>query len=150
LERNAKRDADGLPSRPVPDDGPWAPSPVLGILRNPRYAGYSTYTPPTVQPDGGKRRSWRAAILRSDSGEPVPSQWDSLVPEATWWAVQDRLDDPDRVTNRMGTDRRHLGSGLYLCGWKDVETGEVCGNPYERMGCGTAVRGMCCGCGSTS
>ena len=134
LERNAKRDADGLPPRPVPDDGPWAPSTVLGILRNPRYAGYSTYTPPTVQPDGGKRRSWRAAILRSDSGEPVPSQWDSLVPEATWWAVQDRLDDPDRVTNRMGTDRRHLGSGLYLCGWKDVETGEVCGKPVRAHG----------------
>ena len=131
LQRNERRAADGLPPRPVPDDGPWAPSTVLGILRNPRYAGYSTYSPPTIQPDGGKRRSWRATILRSDSGDPIRSQWDSLVPEATWWAVQDRLDDPNRATNRVGTDRRHLGSGLYLCGWQEPDAGEVCGKPVR-------------------
>src|SRR5690625_6744220 len=56
------------------------------------------------------------------------------ISEATWWACQDRLDDPDLVTNRMGTDRRHLGSGLYLCGWKDVETGEVGGKPVRAHG----------------
>lgn len=131
LERNQKRSDEGLPPRPVPDDGPWPPSTVLGILRNPRYAAYSTYTPSTVQPDGGKRRSWRATIMRTDSGEPVRSIWEPLVSEATWWAVQDRLDDPRRVTNRLGTDRRHLGSGLYLCGWRDTDTGEMCGLPIR-------------------
>ncbi|SMX86140.1 recombinase family protein [Brevibacterium aurantiacum] len=130
-ERNEKRASDGLPPRPVPDDGPWPPSTVLGILRNPRYAAYSTYTPSTMQPDGGKRRSWRATILRTDSGEPVRSQWAPLVSEATWWAVQDRLDDPKRVTNRVGTDRRHLGSGLYLCGWRDPESDEMCELPVR-------------------
>lgn len=40
IERNAKRAAEGLPPpREVPDDRPWAESPVLGILLNPRYAG---------------------------------------------------------------------------------------------------------------
>ena len=36
LERNARRQAEGKQLRPVPDDKPWSPSTVLGILRNPR------------------------------------------------------------------------------------------------------------------
>lgn len=130
-ERNRDRTEAGLKPRPVPDDGPWPPSTVLGILRNPRYAGYSTYTPKSAQADGGKRRGWRASILRDDAGEPVPGQWAAIVPEGVWWAVQERLDDPARVTNRVGTDRRHLGSGLYLCGWADPESGHECGLPVR-------------------
>ena len=75
MERNAKREEANktLPPeqqqriRPVPEDGPWSPSTVLGILRNPRYAGFSTYTPKTEQPTGGRRRSWKAAILRDEA-----------------------------------------------------------------------------------
>src|SRR5699024_4593454 len=52
IERNARRVADGHEERPVPNDGPWSPSTVLGILRNPRYAGYSTYTPKEVLANG--------------------------------------------------------------------------------------------------
>lgn len=124
IERNARRAEENktLPPqkqrkpRPVPDDAPWPPSTVLGILRNPRYAGYSTYTPKDVQSDGGKRRSWRASIHRDDTGEPVRGQWQAIVDEGTWSAAQDRLDNTERITNRVGTERRHLGSGLYLCG----------------------------------
>ncbi|MCK8476922.1 recombinase family protein [Microbacterium aurugineum] len=124
LERNARREQENksLPPqkkrklRPVPEDAQWSPSTVLGMLRNPRYAGYSTYTPKNDQPDGGKRRAWRASILRDESGEPVRGQWKPIVDEGVWSAVQDRLDSPERVTNRIGTDRRHLGSGLYRCG----------------------------------
>lgn len=116
IERNAKRAEAGHAERPVPDDGPWSPSTVLGILRNPRYAGYSTYTPKEMQKDGNRRRSWRAQIVRDDEGEPIAGRWDRLVPPDLWESVQDRLDDPARVTNRKGTDRKHLGSGLYLCG----------------------------------
>lgn len=131
IERNQRRTADNksLPKeqqrklRPVPDDAPWSPSTVLGILRNPRYAGYSTYTPKEVRPDGGKRRSWRAAILRDETGEPVRGQWEPIVDEGIWSAVQDRLDSSERITNRVGTERRHLGSGLYRCG--------VCGSPVR-------------------
>ncbi|OBA42039.1 recombinase family protein [Gordonia sp. 852002-51296_SCH5728562-b] len=130
-ERNAIRAQRGLKPRPVPDDEPWSPSTVLGILRNPRYAGYSTYTPKTVLKNGDRRRSWRAAILRDESGDPVRGQWEQLVDEGTWWAVQERLDDPQRRTNRAGTDRKHLGSGLYLCGWVDLATGDECGRPVR-------------------
>lgn len=127
LERNKKRAEanqtrrrnDQLEIRPVPEDGPWSPSTVLGILRNPRYAGFSTYTPKNnscAKENVGKRRSWSASILRDDAGSPIRGQWPAIVKEELWWAVQEKLDDPARVTNRKGTERRHLGSGLFLCG----------------------------------
>lgn len=126
LERNARRVEEGLDPRPVPDNGPWVPSTVLGILRNPRYAGYSTYTPKEVLANGDRRRSWRAQILRDEHGNPILGKWDRIVNVDLWEAVQDRLDDPARITNRVGTDRKHLGSGLYLCG--------VCDKPVKGHG----------------
>lgn len=126
IERNARRVEEGLEPRPVPEDGAWVPSTVLGILRNPRYAGYSTYTPKEVLANGDRRRSWRAQILRDEHGEPVLGVWDHIVDLDVWEGVQDRLDDPARVTNRVGTDRKHLGSGLYLCG--------VCDRPVKAHG----------------
>lgn len=133
IERNAKRAADGVAPRPVPSDGPWSPSTVLGILRNPRYAGYSTYTPKETLKDGNRRRSWRAQILHDDDGEPVRGQWIPIVLPDVWESVQDRLDDVARVTNKKGTDRKHLGSGLYLCG--------VCGQKVR----GHSTRYRCAG-----
>lgn len=139
IERNTKRAAAGLPPRDIPEDKPWAESTVLGILRNPRYAGYSVYTDvkdrrATVQANTqkrelleaskgapvlavkGKRRAWRDYIARDEDGQLVKGKWTPLVGEDLWQRVQERLDDPSRVTNRVGTHRRHLGSGLYLCG----------------------------------
>jgi len=124
FERNSRRDEENktLPPekqrklRPVPDEAPWPPSTVLGMLRNPRYAGYSTYTRKDGQLDGGKRRARRASILQGETGEPVRGQWKPIVDEGVWSSVQERLDSSERVTNRVGTDRRHLGSGLYRCG----------------------------------
>lgn len=142
IERNAKRATDGLAPREVPDDRPWAESTVLGILRNPRYAGYSVYTDvkdrrSTIQANQqkkaelesakgepvlmvkGKRRAWRDYIARDEDGQLVKGKWTPLVDEDLWQRVQERLDDPSRATNRVGTHRRHLGSGLYLCGLCD-------------------------------
>lgn len=39
LERNAKRAQEGKPPRPVPEDTDWAVLIIVGILRNPSYAG---------------------------------------------------------------------------------------------------------------
>lgn len=139
IERNTKRAAAGLPPREIPEDKPWAESTVLGILRNPRYSGYSVYTDvkdrrATIQANTqkrelleaskgapvlavkGKRRAWRDYIARDEDGQLVKGKWTPLVGEDLWQRVQERLDDPSRVTNRVGTHRRHLGSGLYLCG----------------------------------
>ena len=142
IERNAKRAAEGLDPREVPDDRPWAESTLLGILRNPRYAGYSVYTDvkdrrSTIQANQqkkaelesakgepvlmvkGKRRAWRDYIGRDENGQLVKGKWTPLADEDLWQRVQERLDDPSRATNRVGTHRRHLGSGLYLCGLCD-------------------------------
>lgn len=133
IERNAKRATAGRDPRPMPSDGPWSPSTVLGILQNPRYAGYSTYTPKETLKDGNRRRSWRAQILRDDDGKPVRRQWTPIVLPDVWESVQDRLDNVARVTNKKGTDRKHLGSGLYLCG--------VCGQKVH----GHSTRYRCAG-----
>ena len=74
---------------------PWSPSSVRTILTNPRYAGRAIYRGHTT----GKSGEWKA-----------------IVDESTFDGVHDRLTDPRRITNRVRTDRRHLGSGLYLCG----------------------------------
>lgn len=71
VERAAAREQQGLEPRPIVEDGPWSPSTVLGILRNPRYAALSTYTPKFAQADGKRRRMWKAQILRGDAGEPI-------------------------------------------------------------------------------
>lgn len=90
--------------------GLWHPSTVRTILTNPRYAGRAVYCGQST----GKAGAW----------EPI-------VDEATFDSVQARLTDPRRITNRVGTHRKHLGSGLYLCG--------VCSGPV-RAHSGTRYR----------
>lgn len=116
IERNARRAAEGEDPVPVPADGPWDSSTVLGILRNPRYAGYSVYTDRNARAEN-KRRTWYAQILRDEDGDPVMGQWTPIIEPDVWWTVQERLNSPARITNRTGsTARKHIGSGLYLCG----------------------------------
>ena len=72
----------------------WSPSSIRTILLNPRYAGHAIYQGQVLAHNGG---------------------WTPLVSKETFALVQHRLTDPRRVSNRSGTDRKHLGSGLYLC-----------------------------------
>ncbi len=127
LERNARRQAEGKQLRPVPDDKPWSPSTVLGILRNPRYAGYSVYiSKDTRRQEAGesRRKALRDNLVKDENGELVLGQWEAIVEADQWWIVQNLLDDPARVTNRSGsTVRKHLGAGLYRCG--------ECGEPVR-------------------
>lgn len=124
IERNQRRaeenksrgPADQRRMKAVPEPTPWNPASVLMLLRNPRYAGYSTYTPKQLEADGNKRRSYKARIVRDDHGEPVYGLWEPIIDEHTWWRVQETLDSAERVSNREGTERKHLGSGLFLCG----------------------------------
>lgn len=116
MERNEARRKKGVAEKSVPKDRPWSSSSVLGILRNPRYAAYSTYTDTYALKRENRRRSWRAHIVRDAYNEPIVGQWDPIIEIELWERVQDRLDDPKRVTNHQGTQRKHLGSGLYVCG----------------------------------
>ncbi len=72
----------------------WSRSSVRSTLTNPRYAGHAIYN-------------------RQQIG--LTGTWQPLVTPETFAVVQHRLSDPRRVTNRLGTDRKHLGSGLYRC-----------------------------------
>ncbi|MBI8988438.1 recombinase family protein [Corynebacterium meridianum] len=145
VERANRRLAEGKDPRPTKPNGEWSPSTVLGILRNPRYAQMSTYTPKKAQPDGGRRRTWRAQILRDDAGEPIRGQWDAIVDDETWWRAQSILDDTERITNTSGsTKRKHLGSGLYRCGICGAKVtgaprGYRCAQHVERDDDGTVV-----------
>lgn len=82
--------------------GRWTPSTVRTILLNPRYCGRAVY-----------------------QGQPTGQlgNWVAIVPEGTYDAAQAILTDPRRKTNRTGTDRSYVGSGIYLCG--------VCGLPLR-------------------
>jgi DNA invertase Pin-like site-specific DNA recombinase len=77
----------------------WSPSSVRDILTNPRYCGRSTYN----RHRGGKPGTW------------TPGHWDAIVSEDIWEAVNARLEDPRR-RKQVGTHRKYLGSGLFLCG----------------------------------
>ncbi|WP_433629144.1 recombinase family protein [Nocardia sp. CA-120079] len=90
-----------VPPLPSRSGRAWNPTSVITMLRNPRYAGWSML-------DG--------EIVRDTTGKPIRGQWDPIVSDSIWLEVQHRLDDPARKSNRAGTERRHLGSGLYLCG----------------------------------
>jgi DNA invertase Pin-like site-specific DNA recombinase len=84
--------AEGVPTRR--HSRPWNPATVRGILINPRYAGRAIYQGETT---GGR------------------GNWEPLVSEEVFDVIQARLNDPRRLTRRLGMDRKYLGSGLYLC-----------------------------------
>ena len=99
---------------------PWHTSTVLGILRNPRYAGRAVY---------------RGEVTGNPGG------WVPLVSDEDFEAVQAILADPGRVTNRTGsTDRKHLGSGLYVCAVCREPVSAWSGDRYRCRSGGHVVR----------
>jgi DNA invertase Pin-like site-specific DNA recombinase len=80
-------------SVPTRSGRPWNPSSVRSILTNPRYAGRAIY-----------------------QGQPIgrPGTWQPIVDGAVYDVVQATISDPRR-RSQIGTDRKYLGSGLYLC-----------------------------------
>lgn len=98
----------GVPCR---RGGVWRASSVRSIVTNPRYAG--------LQVLNGKETGHAGS-------------WKPIVTEATFGSAQAILADPRRITNREGTERKHLGSGLYLC--------DVCGDKLTAHGTPTRYR----------
>lgn len=88
---------------------PWNPSTVRTILVNPRYAGLAVYRGET----NGR-----------------PGNWPPIIDEATFSLVNSRLADPRRRT-QVGTDRKHLGAGLFLCGECGKRVRSHTGNRYR-------------------
>lgn len=70
--------------------------------------------------DGGTltrmlKRARNAGILQHRGEEAGPSKWDAAIDEPTWRSLRGVLDDPSRIPTASNV-RKHLGSGLYLCG----------------------------------
>jgi DNA invertase Pin-like site-specific DNA recombinase len=70
--------------------------------------------------DGGTltrmlKRPRNAGILQHRGEEAGPSKWDAAIDEPTWRSLRGVLDDPARIPTASNV-RKHLGSGLYLCG----------------------------------
>lgn len=61
------------------------------------------------------KRPRNAGILQHRGEEAGPSKWDAALDEPTWRSLRDVLEDPSRIPTASNV-RKHLGSGLYLCG----------------------------------
>lgn len=99
---------------PPPRGKRWYSSTVRAILLNPRYAGLTTYC--------GERLS-------------VPGEWSPIVTEDRYAVVRARLTDPRRVSNRVGTHRKHLGSGLWRCAQCDTSVTSAQNGSYQCPSC---------------
>jgi site-specific DNA recombinase len=88
----------------------WRFHTVLYIATNPAYIAKRTH----------RRESWRVADRHAAILPGVEAQWDPLVGEEQWWAVQRILSDPSRLKWRPGKGQ-HLLSGVARCG--------ECGDP---------------------
>jgi site-specific DNA recombinase len=102
--------ADGAPTR---SGRPWHVRTTRDMLTNPRYAGWAVY---------------RGDIAVDDDGNRIRGRWEPLVSPELFDVIQARLSDPARKTNRVGTDRRYLGSSLFVC--------DACGDPVKAVNCG--------------
>ncbi|MDK8350844.1 recombinase family protein [Gleimia europaea] len=73
-QRNARRRAAGQEEKSVPDAQPWAYTSLHSILRNPVYAGYSTYKKAKRKGVKNKYRRVTHIVRDPDTGEPVKGQ----------------------------------------------------------------------------
>jgi site-specific DNA recombinase len=106
----------GLPTR---TGRPWNTRTVRDMLTNVRYAGWALY---------------RGEIAVDNDGNPVRGKWEPLVSEDVFEVIQARLSDPARKTNKVGTDRRYLGSSLYVCDLCDTPIQTINGGKYYCAG----------------
>lgn len=103
-------------ARALTDDGittrhgqPWNPSSIRTLLTNPRYAGRAVYQ--------GRETGERGA-------------WKPIVSEADYETAQALLSDPTR-RKQTTTERKYLGSGLYLCAVCEQPVTAWSGNRYR-------------------
>lgn len=122
----------------VPDPQPWNVRAVTRILRNARYAGFSTYGR-RKEIAQTRRRAHKNAERRADTrvrdpetGGWVRGRWEPIVDVEDWERAQERLDDPKRHKSWTNT-RAHLGSGLFRC--------SVCGGPVHLHGRAYSCKG---------
>lgn len=103
--------------------GRMDPQALRRILRHPRTAGLSSWSPADAE---GRHSEDNRVILG-------PGQWEPLVDRETWEAVVALLNNPARATNKAGTEPRHLLTGHARC--------SVCGGKMVTVSDGKASDG---------
>ncbi|MCZ4652722.1 recombinase family protein [Gordonia amicalis] len=99
----AKWNAKGIKTTRGKDmDGPG----LRAILKNPRIAGLSTWTP--TDPVTGKRGLKTREVVGT-------GEWPAIIPVDQWERLQAVLNDPNRTTNKVGNRPQHLLSGILTC-----------------------------------
>lgn len=86
----------------------WTPHAVRYIARNPFYIGKRVH-----QAESWRVKDRHAAIIELPEG--VGPQWEPLITEEKWWAVQRVLSDPKRLQFRPGKGSTLL-AGAARCG----------------------------------
>lgn len=61
------------------------------------------------------KRPRNAGIIQHRGEESGSSKWNAALDELTWRSLRGVLDDPSRIPSAANV-RKHLGSGLYVCG----------------------------------
>jgi DNA invertase Pin-like site-specific DNA recombinase len=114
LRSLARRLTDkGVPTR---SGRPWNTRTVRDLLVNVRYAGRAVY---------------RGEPVEDADGNLVMGDWEPLVSGDVFDAIQTTLSDPLRQTNKVGTDRRYLGSSLFVCDTCDGPVTTINGGKYH-------------------
>jgi hypothetical protein len=73
---------------------------------------------------------YQGEIATDHDGNLSSGTWPPLVGEDTFDVIQARLSDLSRRSNRVGTDRRYIGSGLYLCAQCEAPVQTANGGKY--------------------
>lgn len=122
--------------KPMPAPQPWTGARVMSILRNPRYAGIMSYGPSNSEALNEKT-NWYPTTFTDEDGRIVHGTWKPIVDEDTWHRAQALMED-HRSRRKQATTRvrRHLGTGLFLCG--------VCGKPIATTGLSYGCKGHVC------
>ncbi|MFD1716727.1 recombinase family protein [Georgenia deserti] len=98
---------------------------LASIVRDWNTRGVRTSTGGTWRMDNVRRvltRARNAGLIEHEREIVGPAAWPAIVDEDTWRAVVALLRDPSRLTNRVRSAPRWLGSGIYICG----ECGDIC------------------------
>ncbi|MCK6081487.1 recombinase family protein [Microbacterium sp. EYE_5] len=114
----------------------WTALTVRELLLRPRNAGILAHGMPD-------RKASDATVSRQRGYEELgAAKWPAIVPEDEWRAVVAHLMQSSRRSSDGVRDRKHLGSGLYVCGGRVLnadgnETFDEAGDPVV---CGTLMR----------
>jgi DNA invertase Pin-like site-specific DNA recombinase len=81
--------------------GEWLPDTVVGILRNPAYAGLK-------YPD-------RQSRLAHDTSKLIVAQWEPIIDQPTWYRVQKLMDGARPPGRKTSEPKEYVFQGLLWC-----------------------------------